>query len=142
MSLKMTKEERESFLAGLHVGIISLARQGRAPLTVPIWYDYEPGGNLWIVTEPGSAKGKLLSLGATVSFCVQNEHLPYKYVTVEGPVVEIRDADSDADIAPIAKRYLGDELGAAYMEETGGGPTNVKISIKPEVWLTVDYEKR
>ena len=56
MSLKMTKEEREKFLADLHIGIISLARPDRAPLTVPIWYDYEPGGNLWIVTEPGSAK--------------------------------------------------------------------------------------
>ena len=43
MSLKMTKEEREAFLADLHVGVISIARDGRGPLTVPIWYDYEPG---------------------------------------------------------------------------------------------------
>jgi nitroimidazol reductase NimA-like FMN-containing flavoprotein (pyridoxamine 5'-phosphate oxidase superfamily) len=142
MSLKMTKEEREKFLADLHIGIISLARPDRAPLTVPIWYDYEPGGNLWIVTEPGSAKGKLLSVGTRVSFCVQNESLPYKYVTVEGPVVAVDDADTERDLAPIAKRYLGEELGAAYVEETGGGPANVRVTIKPETWLTVDYDKR
>ena len=142
MSLKMTQQEREEFLAGLHVGIISLARPDRAPLTVPIWYDYAPGGDLWIVTEPGSAKGKLLPMGARVSFCVQNESLPYKYVTVEGPVVAIADADTAADITPLAKRYLGEELGEAYVEETGGGPANVRISIKPETWLTVDYGKR
>jgi len=40
----MTKQERETFLADLHVGIISVPEQGRGPLTVPIWYLYEPGG--------------------------------------------------------------------------------------------------
>ena len=40
----MTKEEREAFLADLHVGVISIAEEGRGPLTVPIWYSYEPGG--------------------------------------------------------------------------------------------------
>ena len=46
MSLAMTKQERETFLADLHVGIISIPEDGRGPLTVPIWYSYEPGGEL------------------------------------------------------------------------------------------------
>ena len=44
MSMKMTAAEREAFLADLHVGVLSIAREGRAPLSAPIWYDYEPGG--------------------------------------------------------------------------------------------------
>lgn len=40
MSLFMTKRERETFLADVHVGIISIAEQGRGPLTVPVWYAY------------------------------------------------------------------------------------------------------
>ncbi len=44
MSLAMTRQEREAFLADLHVGIISIDEPGRGPLTAPIWYDYEPGG--------------------------------------------------------------------------------------------------
>ena len=44
MSLAMTKQEREAFLADLHVGVISIDEAGRGPLTVPIWYDYQPGG--------------------------------------------------------------------------------------------------
>ena len=47
MSLKMTKPEREAFLADLHVGVISIAEKDRGPLTAPIWYGYEPGGELW-----------------------------------------------------------------------------------------------
>ena len=37
MSLAMTKQERETFLAGLHVAIISIPEEGRGPLTVPTW---------------------------------------------------------------------------------------------------------
>jgi len=37
MSLIMTKQERETFLADVHVGIISISEDGRGPLTVPIW---------------------------------------------------------------------------------------------------------
>ena len=43
MALTMTKMEREAFLAGVHVGMISIAEEGRGPLTVPIWYAYGCG---------------------------------------------------------------------------------------------------
>ena len=55
-SLAMTRAEREAFLAAVHVGVISLADGERGPLTVPIWYGYEPGGELWIVTDRDSRK--------------------------------------------------------------------------------------
>ena len=45
MSLVMTVEEREAYLADLHVGVVSVAgADGRAPLAVPVWYRYEPAG--------------------------------------------------------------------------------------------------
>jgi len=34
----------ELFLADLHVAVISIPLMDRGPLTVPIWYVYEPGG--------------------------------------------------------------------------------------------------
>lgn len=60
MSLLMTKEEREAFLAGLHIGIISISDEGRGPLTVPLWYAYDAGGDVRIVTGRESRKGRLL----------------------------------------------------------------------------------
>jgi nitroimidazol reductase NimA-like FMN-containing flavoprotein (pyridoxamine 5'-phosphate oxidase superfamily) len=44
MSLAMSEHERQEFLAGVHVGVISIERADGPPLTVPIWYGYEPGG--------------------------------------------------------------------------------------------------
>ena len=46
MSFAMTRQEREAFLAEVHVGILSVADEGRGPLTVPIWYAYDPGDAL------------------------------------------------------------------------------------------------
>lgn len=60
MTVAMTPQEREMFLAGLHVGIISVPEEGRGPLTVPVWYAYEPGGDLRIITGRSSRKGRLL----------------------------------------------------------------------------------
>ena len=76
MSLKMTREEREAFLAGLHVGIISIAEAGRGPLAVPIWYGYAPGGDLWIVTEGDSRKAKLLSTRSASACAFRPRSLP------------------------------------------------------------------
>jgi nitroimidazol reductase NimA-like FMN-containing flavoprotein (pyridoxamine 5'-phosphate oxidase superfamily) len=144
MSLAMTKSERESFLAGVHVGIISIPEGGRGPLTVPIWYGYQPGGELWFVTERDSRKAKLFSNGTRLSLCAQTESLPYKYVSVEGPITSIDPADLERHTRPLAHRYLGTELGDRYVERTQGGDArsdSVVVRVRVERWLTVDYAK-
>jgi len=145
MSLAMTRSEREAFLAGVHVGVLSIAEEGRGPLTVPIWYGYEPGGELRLVTERGSRKGRLLARVKRLSLCVQTETPPYQYVSVEGPVVALEDADVERDVRPLARRYLGRELGDRYVEATGGTQArggSVLVRVRPERWLSVDYRKQ
>jgi PPOX class probable F420-dependent enzyme len=138
----MSRSEREAFLAGVHVGVISIAEPGRGPLAAPIWYGYEPGGELWIVTERGSRKGRLLREGARVSLCAQSEAPPYRYVSVEGPIVSIRPSDVERDERPLARRYLGPELGDRYIEASAGASGgNVLVRVRPERWLSADYSK-
>lgn len=145
MSLAMSRAEREAFLAELHVGVISLAEEGRGPLTVPIWYDYEPGGELWIITDRSSRKGRLIQADGRFSLCAQTETPPYRYVSVEGPIVAIEPADVEKHTRPMARRYLGLELGDRYVEATAadrqaGG--SLVVRMRPERWLTVDYGKQ
>ena len=140
MSLAMTKQERETFLADLHVGIISIPEEGRGPLTVPIWYSYEPGGELRVVTAGTSRKAQLLQHAGRLSLCVQMETPPYKYVSVEGPVVAIEPADVERDRRPLAHRYLGPQRGDRYIEKTRFEYVgNVVVRMLPQRWLTVDY---
>ena len=145
MSLAMTKQEREAFLADLHVGVISIDEAGRGPLTVPIWYDYQPGGELWIITDRGSRKGKALEAAGRFSLCAQTETVPYKYVTVEGAIVSVESTDMEGVGRSMAHRYLGPELGDQYVEATRAdaerGET-VCFRMRPEHWLTVDYAKQ
>ncbi len=138
----MPRQERETFLADLHVAIISIPEEGRGPLTVPIWYLYEPGGELRAVTAGTSRKTELLRQAGRFSVCVQTETPPYKYVSVEGPVVAIEPADIERDRRPLARRYLGAQRGDRYIEETPGKYIgNVLVRMLPQRWLTVDYAK-
>lgn len=137
----MTKEEREAFLAGRHVGVVCIEDPGRAPLAAPIWYDYTPARGVWLVTDRRSKKGRALEQAGRFSLVAQQEEMPYRYVSVEGPIVEARAADLEGDRRPMAWRYFGEELGNAYVESGADGVENWLYRMQPERWLTVDYGK-
>src|SRR5262249_59149649 len=80
------RTEGEAFLAETRVGMLAVAEPGRGPLTVPVWYHYEPGGLVRVVTGEASLKGRLLRQAGRMSLCAQTETAPYRYVSVEGPV--------------------------------------------------------
>ncbi len=139
-SVSMSEAERQHFLSDVHVGVMAIERAERAPLPVPIWYGYEPGGLLNILIGPDSLKAKLLASAGRFSLCVQTEKPPYKYVSVEGPIVETRQCDVEADARVMARRYLGKELGDQYVED-GDDSTMICVSMRPETWYSVDYGK-
>jgi hypothetical protein len=65
-------------------------------------------------------------------------------VSVEGPVTSIEPSAGDAEERRLAHRYLGRELGDAYVASTAArreAEPNVRVRIRPERWLTVDYRK-
>jgi PPOX class probable F420-dependent enzyme len=135
---KMTAEQREAYLAGTHVGVIAVERQGRAPLAVPIWYGYEPGGQVVVWTGVDSVKAKLLRAAGRFSFVVQDEQPPYRYVTAEGPAVFDETPPDYDEVLAIAKRYVSDDEAARYAESAVQGDT-VLIRMTPERWLSTDY---
>jgi PPOX class probable F420-dependent enzyme len=137
MRSNMSRQVREEFLAGLHVGVISIASQdGRGPLAVPVWYAYSPGGTVNVITGRGMRKAAAIMAAGRFSLCAQDENPPYKYVTVEGPVA-IEDA-TQAERLELARRYLGPEGGDAYIAANPGGNW-IMLRMTPEHWLTVDY---
>jgi len=143
-SLAMSRAEREAFLSAVRVGVISIADGTRGPLTVPIWYGYESGGDLWVVTDRESRKGKLLMSVDRFSLCVQTETAPYKYVSIEGPIVALERALLERHTRVLAHRYLGKEAGDGYIKATGASDEtdgSIVVRMRPERWLTVDYAK-
>jgi len=141
MSFTMTKDEREAFLADLHVGVLGINAGGRAPVVVPIWYSYEPGDEIVFITNKGAKKVDLLKKAGRFSLCVQNEQTPYSFVSVEGVVVSIKEANHQNDLTPLAQRYLGVEKGDQYVQDTEGD-SEVLVRMRPERWSSADYGKR
>jgi len=141
MSLAMTKQEREAFLAETHVAVIAIDEAGRGPLAVPVWYFYEPGGVVRFVTGGGSKKAALLRKVGRMSLCVQTESPPYRYLSVEGPIV-IGKPDYERDMRQMAYKYLGQQMGDMYLASTEEDRvTSILITLEPKRWLSVDYTK-
>lgn len=138
--MQMTTSEREAFLGDVHVGMLAVERDDGPPLTIPVWYDYEPGGDLWVLTDGGSLKGRLLANAGRFSLCAQTEALPYSYVSVEGPST-IATSDLETHLRPMAQRYLGEEMGNQYTDNTPHGDEPIMVSMTPERWFSVDYAK-
>lgn len=139
--LRMSKEEREAFLSDVHIGVLAVSNPAGAPLVTPVWYAYEPGGDVRIVIGKNGVKGRAVVNGQRISLCVQTETPPYKYVTIEGPIVR-GPVDFQRDLEDVAVRYLGEKMGRAY---AAGGKENVDenvlLRLTPDTWRTVDYSK-
>ncbi|MCA2263001.1 pyridoxamine 5'-phosphate oxidase family protein [Mycobacterium marseillense] len=134
-----TETERQEFLAAKRVGVLSVdATDGRPPASVPIWYDYTPGGDVRIMTGASSRKARLIERAGVVTLVVQREEPPYQYVVVEGTVVETTNpAPADLQEA-IAIRYLGEEGGRAFVRSMEG-VEEVLFTIRPDRWLSADF---
>jgi PPOX class probable F420-dependent enzyme len=135
----MSVAEREAFLAGTHVAVLTIARpDGRAPLAAPIWYEYEPGGDVVMTIGAGSEKAALLEQASVASLCAQSEALPYRFVTVDGPVAVVP-AD-DASRRRIAERYLPAELVDGYLA-SGSSADMRNVRLTPASWRSNDFSK-
>ena len=135
--LDMTPTEIDEFLADVHVGVLSIQRDGKGPLAVPIWYQYDDG-DIVLLMSGSSAKAKLLRRHGRATFTVQQEALPYKYVMAEGPVTVTNES---YDVTAMATRYLGEELGAQYAAANPPSDDSAVARLTPERFVTVDYGK-
>jgi len=142
VTLTMTTAEREEFLAGLHVAVLGVDEPGRGPLIIPVWYSYAPGGTVNVVTGGQSVKAQLLRAAGRFSLCVQSESMPYRYVSVEGPITALDERVSEEERRALAQRYLGAEGGdlsvASTAEQAAG---SVAFRMTPVRWHTTDYGK-
>ena len=137
--VNLSVADRESFLAEPHVAALSVTGDaGRGPFTVPIWYQYAPGGEAWILTGAGSRKDRLIAAAGRFTLLVERGMPTVRYVSVEGPVTR-RVPGTGALLREMSERYLPPDKVPAYIKfvntELG---EQVAIYLRPERWLTAD----
>src|ERR1700679_1636226 len=102
----LSVSDRESFLAEPHVAALSVAAgPERGPFTVPIWYQYEPGGEAWVLTEARSRKARLIAAAGRFSLMVERVIPTVRYVSVEGPVTRTVPETPEL-LREVTERYL------------------------------------
>jgi nitroimidazol reductase NimA-like FMN-containing flavoprotein (pyridoxamine 5'-phosphate oxidase superfamily) len=139
MSFAMSRAACQQFMADVHVGVFSVGDEGRGPITVPLWYLYEPGGDIFLVTPATSRKVPLVRRAGRASFCVQDERPPFAYVSVEG-AARVERVDTAPFVLKQAVRYLGRVRGEAYAQKTAGDRgSEVLVRITPQRWFSADF---
>ncbi|MFI2369159.1 pyridoxamine 5'-phosphate oxidase family protein [Streptomyces sp. NPDC018833] len=139
--MALSRHEREQFLAEPHVAALAVDAGddgGRAPLTVPIWYQYAPGGDIWIMTGRESRKGQLIAQAGRFSLMVDRVEPTIRYVSVEGPVIDTVPATRE-QLVEISARYLPADKVDAYVEfawKNHGDQT--VIHMRPQRWVSSD----
>lgn len=139
----MTEKEREAFLSLPLVAVLSIPQPGRGPLSVPVWYRHDPGGDVCVWTGARTRKARLLQNAQRISICIMDPKLPYRYVTAEGPF-SIEPVQFERDVRSMALHYLGPRGGEDYLKSIGGAEgviNDILVRIHPEHWLSVDYTK-
>jgi pyridoxamine 5'-phosphate oxidase-like protein len=136
--MALSRAERERFLAEPHIGALAVEEPGRAPLTVPIWYCYEPGGELWILTAPDARKTRAIAAAGRFSLLAQRTAPTVRYVSVEGPVT--RTAGGSRELTRrMAARYLPADQVDDYVEyEVTQLGEHIAVYMRPEHWLSSD----
>lgn len=110
----------------------------RGPLTVPIWYQYIPGGDAWVLTEAASRKARLIADAGRFTLMVERVLPTVRYVSVEGRVGRTVPETPEL-LREIAQRYLpqGDVQGYVDLATAEFGK-QAAIYLRPERWLTAD----
>ena len=113
MSLTMTPAEREAFLAEVHVAVVTVADDdGRGPLAIPLWYDYQPGGEIILVTDGNSRKTQLIRKAGRVTVCAQTQELPLG-VFQKLRILEVSDNSypiTFGDVPGLNEAYIASDL--------------------------------
>lgn len=127
------KAARE-FLAETRVGIFAVAAENGPPAATPVWYLYEPGGNLRIVTSASTRKAKLLARTGTATLVVEESGQNATFVAIDMELVDTRDAEP-ADDRELASRYLEGEAVERFVDMAVEHMPDEKIyTFRPTKW--------
>ena len=85
---------------------VATLNQDGSPQVTPVWVDYD-GTHVLINTAKGRVKAKNLAREPRVALSIADPDNAYRYIGIQGRVVEMTENGGDAHIDKMAKKYLG-----------------------------------
>jgi PPOX class probable F420-dependent enzyme len=103
-----------------------------SPQVTPVWVDFD-GAHVLINTAKGRVKAKNLAREPRVAIALSDPDNPYRYLGIQGKVVEMSEEGGDAHIDKMAKKYLGQDT-YPYRKP---GEVRIIVKIAPDKVHTV-----
>ena len=119
----------QKFLEEANVAVLATVDGQGRPHAAPVWYLYEEG-DLIVSTGRGSQKHRNIERNPNVTLVADRRTLPYFAAMLSGRA-EVGPPLSDAKRLELATRYLGEEMGRAYVASTEAG-SSVTIRLRPD----------
>jgi PPOX class probable F420-dependent enzyme len=98
-----------------------------SPQVTPVWVDFD-GTHVIVNTARGRMKTKNVAREPRVALSISDPENPYRYLGIQGRVVEMTEAGGDAHIDKMAKKYLGKDT----YPFRAPGEVRVIVRIAPE----------
>jgi PPOX class probable F420-dependent enzyme len=116
----MSKDEWRTFLSsGTKTGKLAVTRADGTPHVVPIWFVLDSSGDDdYVIFNTGekTVKGKALRRDPRMAMCVDDEHPPFSFVSVQA---EAELSDDLAAMLPWSIRLGGRYMGEDKAEDFG-----------------------
>ena len=94
-----------------------------SPQVTPVWCDFD-GTNILVNTAEGRRKTRNLAQNARVALAIIDPGNAYRYLGIQGRVVDMTKDGADAHIDKMAKKYLGQD------KYPGRAPGEVRVLVK------------
>jgi PPOX class probable F420-dependent enzyme len=98
-----------------------------SPQVTPVWVDFD-GSHVIVNTARGRVKAKNLAREPRVALSIADPENPYRYLGIQGRVVEMTEKGGDAHIDKMAKKYLGKD---SYPFRKAG-EVRIVVKIEPD----------
>jgi uncharacterized protein len=88
-----------------------------------------------------SRKADLIEQAGVISLCVQQETFPYRYVAIEGTIVQTERPPTAEKALAIVSRYLPEAQAQGFVAAELDHPTGefVLYSVRPDNWHSLDF---
>jgi PPOX class probable F420-dependent enzyme len=97
-----------------------------SPHVTPVWVDFD-GTNVIINTARGRVKAKNIARQPRVALAIGDPENPYRYLGIQGRVVEMTENGGDAHIDKLARKYIGKDY-----PFRAPGEVRIIVKIAPE----------
>jgi PPOX class probable F420-dependent enzyme len=122
----MIPEKYRDLLTNKHIAHLATVNPDGSPQISPIWIDYnEEEEFVMFNTARGRIKERNILNNNQVALSIRDNNDPYRYLLIQGKVVDINENGAANHIGQLGMRYMNKEFPVAP------GDTRIIVSIKP-----------